>query len=276
MTVMPELPEVETVCRTLRERLQGVRILQVRVIEGRLRKPVAADFAARLEGRTVAAVTRRGKYIVAELDGGWTWVSHLGMSGKLTFRERNASLEKHDHLVFTLGEGGELRYHDPRRFGLCVVLPSRELDAWPPFARLGMDPLDRRFTGDYLYPLLHRSRRSIRDLLLDQQIVCGLGNIYVNEVLSRIGVRPTRRSYRISRALSAELAHEIRALLREAIRWRGSSVSDYRDGNDDRGAFQWRLRVYDRKGAPCRDCGAPIKRVGLGNRGVFYCPRCQR
>ncbi len=272
---MPELPEVETVCRTLHRRLRGVRILQVRVIEGRLRQPVAADFPARLEGRRVAAVTRRAKYIVIELDGGWSWVSHLGMSGKLTFRERDASLEKHDHLVFALDDGRDLRYHDPRRFGLCVALPSRELDAWPPFARLGVDPLDRGFDGDYLYPFLHRSRRSVRDLLLDQQIVCGLGNIYVNELLFRIGIRPTRRGHRVSRASSRELARETVALLREAIRWRGSSVSDYRDGNDDRGGFQWRLRVYDRKGAPCYGCGTPIKRIGLGNRGVFYCPRCQ-
>ena len=273
---MPELPEVETVCRTLRKRLRGARIIHVRVIEGRLRQPVAADFAARVEGRTVEAVSRRGKYIVTDLDGGWSWVSHLGMSGKLTFRERDASVEKHDHLVFTLDDGAELRYHDPRRFGLCVVLPSRELDSWPPFTRLGPDPLDRRFTGDYLYPLLHRSRRSVRDLLLDQQIVCGLGNIYINEVLFRIGIRPTRRSHRLSRVATAELVRETRALLREAIRWRGSSVSDYRDGNDHRGGFQWRLQVYDRKGAPCYGCGAAIKRIGLGNRGAFYCPRCQR
>jgi len=99
-------------------------------------------------GRTVEAVSRRGKYIVTDVEGGWSWVSHLGMSGKLTFRERDASVEKHDHLVFTLDDGAELRYHDPRRFGLCVVLPSRELDAWPPFARLGPDPLERRFTGE--------------------------------------------------------------------------------------------------------------------------------
>lgn len=273
---MPELPEVETVCRTLRERLRGATILQVRVIEGRLRRPVAGDFAARLEGRRVAAVTRRGKYIVTELEGAWTWVTHLGMSGKLTFREPGASVEKHDHLVFTLDRGGELRYHDPRRFGLCVALPSAELDAWPPFAGLGVDPLGRGFTGDYLYGFLHRSRRTVRDLLLDQQIVCGLGNIYVNEVLFRVGARPTRRSHRISRELSARLVREIRSLLREAIRWRGSSVSDYRDGNDHRGGFQWRLQVYDRKGGPCYRCGAPIKRIGRGNRGVFYCPGCQR
>ncbi len=273
---MPELPEVETVCRTLRERLCGVRIVRVRVIEGRLRQPVAGDFAETLEGRRVAAVTRRGKYIVTALEAGWTWVSHLGMSGKLAFREPDAPVEKHDHLVFTLDDGGELRYHDPRRFGLCVLLRSRELEAWPPFARLGLDPLDRRFTGDYLQPFLHRSRRTIRDLLLDQQVVCGLGNIYVNEVLFRIGLRPTRRSHRISRARCAELARATRALLREAIRWRGSSVSDYRDGNDRRGGFQWRLRVYDRKGAPCYGCGTAIKRIGLGNRGAFYCPRCQR
>jgi len=273
---MPELPEVETVCRTLSERLRGVRILEVRVIEARLRRPVAADFGSRLEGRTVEAVNRRGKYILATLDGGSTWVSHLGMSGKLVFRPRGASLEKHDHIIFGLSDGGELRYHDPRRFGMCVVLPDREVAAWPPLASLGIDPLDPRFTAGYLYPLLHRSRRSIRDLLLDQRIVCGLGNIYINEVLHRTRVRPTRRGHRVSRALAEELARAIPALLREAIRWRGSSVSDYRDGNDHRGGFQWRLQVYDRKGAPCGTCATPIKRIGLGNRGVFYCPTCQR
>ena len=273
---MPELPEVETVCRTLHQRLRGVRILEVRVLEGRLRRPVAADFAARLRGRTVTGVTRRGKYVLAALDRGRTWVTHLGMSGKLTFRPPAAPMDRHDHIVFRLEDGGELRYHDPRRFGLCVVLPDSELDAWPPLARLGLDPLDPRFTGDYLYPFLHRSRRNVRDLLLDQQVVCGLGNIYVNEALFRTGVRPTRRGRRVSRALTRELAREITALLREAIRWRGSSVSDYRDGNDHRGGFQLRLQVYGRGGEPCRGCGEPVKRVGLGNRGVFYCPRCQR
>ncbi len=273
---MPELPEVETVCRTLHQRLDGVRILEVRVIEERLRRRVAADFASRLEGRRVVAVNRRGKYILVTLDRGWIWVSHLGMSGKLVFRPRGASLEKHDHIVFGLSDGGELRYHDPRRFGMCVVLPEGAVAAWPPLASLGMDPLERGFTADYLYPLLHRSRRTVRDLLLDQRIVCGLGNIYINEVLHRTRVRPTRRGNRVSRALTEELVRAIPALLREAIRWRGSSVSDYRDGNDHRGGFQWRLRVYDRKGAPCHACATPIKRIGLGNRGVFYCPRCQR
>ena len=273
---MPELPEVETVCRTLHQRIRGVKILRVWVLEGRLRQPVAADFAARLRGRTVAAVTRRGKYILAALDRGRTWVTHLGMSGKLTFRAPGARPDRHDHIVFRLADGRELRYHDPRRFGLCVVLPDSEIEAWPPLARLGLDPLDPRFTGDYLYPFLHRSRRNVRDLLLDQQVAAGLGNIYVNEALFRIGVRPTRRGSRISRALAGELASEVTALLREAIRWRGASVSDYRDGNDHRGGFQLRLQVYGRGGEPCRGCGAPVKRVGLGNRGAFYCPRCQR
>ena len=275
-TAMPELPEVETVCRTLFERLLGTRIAKVRVIDGRLRQPVAADFATNLRGGIVVAISRRGKFILVKLDSGYTLVSHLGMSGKLTFREGAASVEKHDHIVFTLGDGSELRYHDTRRFGLCVVLLSRDLDAWPPFARLGMDPLDHGFNGSYLYPFLRSSRRTIRDLLLDQQIVCGLGNIYVNEVLFRIGIRPTRRCRRISRLLSGELAHQTTKLLHEAIRWRGSSVSDYRDGNDNRGSFQLRLRVYDRKGDPCHRCRTPIKRVSLGSRGVFYCPVCQR
>ena len=148
-TAMPELPEVETVCRTLFERLLGTRIAKVRVIDGRLRQPVAADFATNLRGGIVVAISRRGNFILVKLDSGYSLVSHLGMSGKLTFREGAASVEKHDHIVFTLGDGSELRYHDPRRFGLCVVLLSRDLDAWPPFARLGMDPLDHGFNGSY-------------------------------------------------------------------------------------------------------------------------------
>ena len=170
---MPELPEVETVCRTLHERLQGVRILEVRVIEGPLAAARGRGFRCPARGQDRGRGDPARQVHRAELDGGWTWVSHLGMSGKLTFRERDASMEKHDHLVFTLDDGGDLRYHDPRRFGLCVVLPDVELNAWPPFAKLGLDPLDHRFTCDYLYPFLHRSRRSIRDLLLDQQIVAG-------------------------------------------------------------------------------------------------------
>jgi formamidopyrimidine-DNA glycosylase len=273
---MPELPEVETVRRTLNDRICGLQIVAVDVLQGALRVPVSPDFARRLTGKTVARVARRGKYLVMFMEGTWAWVCHLGMSGKLVFCKETAPRDKHDHIVVRFREGGELRFNDPRRFGLSVVMPEPELESWPSIALLGVEPLGGELDGTYLYELLHRSRRRVRDVLMDQRVIAGLGNIYVNEVLFRARVRPTVRGWRISRQSASDIAVAIPTVLQEAIRWRGTSFSDYRDGNDHRGAFQSRLLVYDRAGESCLVCRGPIKRKSIGNRSTFYCPKCQR
>jgi len=146
----------------------------------------------------------------------------------------------------------------------------------PQLKHLGLDPFDPRFTGSYLHSFTQRSDRRIRDLLLDQQIVAGIGNIYANEILARVGVRPTMRCRRLRRSRVEAIAAMIPEVLREAIRWCGTSFSDYRDADDKFGEFQNHLRVYDRDGEKCRLCPSPIKRVAIGNRSVFYCPTCQK
>jgi formamidopyrimidine-DNA glycosylase len=273
---MPELPEVETICRGLRPHLAGRRILTVRVLERRLRCLIDRNLAQRLAGKTILGVERQAKYILIALSGDIVWLYHLGMSGKLIHVDPRTPRQKHDHIVVSLDTGQELRYHDPRRFGLSMVVGADKLHDLPQLKHLGLDPFDARFTGSYLYSFTRRSERRIRDLLLDQQIVAGLGNIYANEVLARVGVRPTTRAWRLNRPKVDAIAAMISQVLDEAIRWCGTSFSDYRDADDRFGEFQNHLRVYDREGELCRICPGAIKRVAIGNRSAFYCPSCQK
>jgi len=273
---MPELPEVETICRGLRSHVRGRRILGVDIFEPRLREMIDPSLPARVRGKTILDVDRRGKYILLRLSSEQVWVFHLGMSGKLIHISPEVPRKKHDHIIVTLDGIEQLRYHDPRRFGLSLAVPAARLDDLAQFQHLGLDPFDDGFTADYLYSFTRKSTRRIRDLLLDQQIVAGIGNIYANEILSRVGVRPTARAERLTRGQVAQIAGMIRTVLREAIRWCGTSFSDYRDADDKFGEFQNHLRVYDRGGEACRVCSGKIKRIAMGNRSAFYCPSCQK
>jgi formamidopyrimidine-DNA glycosylase len=248
----------------------------VEILESRLRVKIDAAAHLGLAGRRVRAIERKGKYILLLLDRRAVWLFHLGMSGKLICVDRSAARRKHDHIVVHLSGGGELRYHDPRRFGLSLVTTADRLQTLPQLRALGIDPLDRQLTGDYLFQFTRASQRRIRDLLLDQQIIAGLGNIYANEILFRAGIKPSARARRLTRRQVEAIARVTPDLLRQAIRWCGTSFSDYRDADDRRGEFQDQLRVYDRSGERCRACAAAIKRATLGNRSAFYCPSCQK
>jgi formamidopyrimidine-DNA glycosylase len=273
---MPELPEVETICRGLRPHLEGRKISEVQIVERRLRTLIDPRLADRLQGQTIVTVARRAKYILISLRGKATWIFHLGMSGKLIHVKANTPRQKHDHIIVGLDSGYQLRYHDPRRFGLSLLASDNALTDLPELAYLGLDPFDCRFNGQYLYSFTRKSQRRIRDLLLDQRIVAGLGNIYTNEILYRVGVRPSVRAAKLTRTKTDEIAAMIPEILDEAIRWCGTSFSDYRDADDRFGEFQNHLRVYDREGESCRSCRILIKRVAIGNRSAFYCPSCQK
>ena len=273
---MPELPEVETICRSLRALLPGRRVAAVEVLEPRLRSPVSEDFCSKLRGRAILDVERRGKYILVLLEGDRVWVSHLGMSGKLIYLEQGLPRERHDHIIIRLDEGHELRYHDPRRFGLSFVAAYAEFESLPQIKNLGLDPFDRQFNGGYLYSVVRNSRRRIRDLLIDQRVLAGLGNIYANEILFHARVRPTTRAWRLGYRRAKQIAEVTTRVLLEAIQWRGTSLSDYRDGENRTGEFQNHLRVYDRDGEECTVCTSKIKRVRMGNRSAFFCPSCQK
>jgi len=267
---VPELPEVETLRRTIAPHVIGRRILALDVRERRLRRPIAADLAARLVGRTIVDVRRRAKYLLLDVGGGLRWVIHLGMSGRLCVGDPPADLS-HVHVVAALDGGGRLYFRDPRRFGL-MLLTSDERD----LGTLGLEPLGDDFSPTALWQMTRRHRRvTVKSLLMDQRLIVGVGNIYANEALFDAGIRPGRRAGRLSRAQVERIVPALKAVLRRALASRGSSLLDYRDADGEMGEFQRSLRVYERAGEACKVCGTSIRRTVIGGRGTFFCPLCQ-
>lgn len=282
---MPELPEVETVRRTIEPHVVGRRIASVEVRERRLRRPVPVDFADRLVGRRIHAVARRAKYLLLDVDdrppvsprtecpgddGRLRWVVHLGMSGRFCVGEPPDL--PHVHVVAALDDGTRLWFRDPRRFGAMFVT-----DRASDLGTIGVEPLGGDFDGEMLWRETRRHRRvAIKNLVMDQRIVAGVGNIYANEALFDAGVRPSRRAGRVTRAEAGRIADAVRAVLSRAIASGGSSLLDYRDAEGNRGAFQESFSVYERDGEACPRCGAPVRRSVIGARGTFWCAACQR
>lgn len=271
---MPELPEAETIARDLEPRLSDARILRVDVIHEDVVAGDPRTFADELADRTIRGVGRRGKNLVLSLDDGARLVVNLGMTGRLVLSDAPRAAELgHIAVRFDLEDGRALLYDDIRRFGLLERYGDedwRKRDA-----ALGMEPLGDDFTPEALRELTRVTRVPIRNFLLDQYRVAGVGNIYALEALFRAGIRPTRRGRTITRAEAARLRDSLREVLRAAIRHRGTTFSDYRDGSGEAGGFEPLLQVYGREGEPCRQCGTSIKRKVLTNRSAFYCPACQ-
>jgi len=270
---VPELPEVETVVRSLAGELAGRRVVRVLLRERRLRGGVARDFSKRLEGRRITRLARRGKYLLAWLDDGAVLLVHLGMTGQLTIAPPSRADRVHDHVVISLDDGRLLTFNDARRFGRVAVVGG---DALGVETGEGVDPLADAFTPDALFGLTRRRRTSVKSLLMDQRRVAGLGNIYVNEALFHAAIRPGRRAGRLGRDDCERLVASIRLVLAEAIQRGGSSISDYRDGLGRAGEFQLSHHVYDRARQPCRRCATPIRKQLHAGRSSFYCPSCQR
>ncbi len=273
---MPELPEVETIVRDLRERLPGATIAKVSVKHPDI---LVADsvpkFQRALRGRTMNSVDRRAKNIVIALDDGSTLVIHLGMTGRLvvTTAPEKTGL-RHIAVRFDFTDARTLLYDDVRRFGRVEHFQAGHWDRRA--LEFGVEPLSDAFTAAHLFELTRLSISPMRNWLLDPYRVAGVGNIYANEALFRAGVRPTRRANTLTRAETARLRDTLRAVLQESIDRRGTTLNDYRDARNQEGAFLPLLQVYDRAGEPCVNCGTPIKRIVLSNRSAFYCSRCQR
>jgi formamidopyrimidine-DNA glycosylase len=276
---MPELPEVESLRRILVRSVVGRTIVSVRIAEKRLRRPVAADFAAKITSRRIVKLSRRAKYLIVELDGGHVMLVHLGMSGSLTHREDGFRADdfdlRHDHLEFLLDDGSRLVYNDPRRFGLIRLVERAELTSTPELKGLGPEPLSREFNAGYLAALARGRTAAIKNVIMDQRIVAGIGNIYASEILFRAGVRPTRRAGRVTRSEIEKIVAATPVILRAAIGSNGTTFRSYRDSRGQPGRFARRLRVYGREGEPCSTCSTPIRNVVVGQRASFYCPKCQ-
>jgi formamidopyrimidine-DNA glycosylase len=276
---MPELPEVETVVRGLRASLPGRAILDIRLGKTDfIDDPVA--LAEQLPGARIANISRLGKFVCMELVAGgpaansearFYLIVHLGMTGQLTIRHFTDPVAPHTHAFFALDDGRELRYTDIRRFGRILLIPESGMAVFQ--GRLGFEPLE--ITPKEFRARFGQRRARIKALLLDQSVLRGVGNIYADESLFRARIHPSRIAARLTRTQLATLHRAIREVLTAAIRLRGSSISDYVDSEGNRGEFQLRHRVYQRKGKPCVRCGEKIRRVIVAGRSSYFCPRCQ-
>lgn len=270
---MPELPEVETTRRGLAPHLIGRRVEQVVVRHPQLRWPIPGDLQAQLKGKTILDVRRRGKYLLLDFGGG-ALILHLGMSGSLRILPCGTPPGKHDHFDMMLENGTLMRLRDPRRFG-AVLWQTGDPAQHPLLAGLGPEPLSREFDAEYLFHATRKRKAAIKQALMDNGIVVGIGNIYASEALFHAGLRPRRAAGRLSRAQCETLVNAIRRVLRQAIRSGGSTLRDFTSSSGEPGYFQHRHAVYAREGLPCRSCGTVIRQIRQGQRASYYCPVCQ-
>ena len=295
---MPELPEVETVCRGLAPFMEGRIINHVAQNRADLRFPFPEDFPLRLQGRRIETIARRAKYMLITLDDSQTLMVHLGMSGRFTIHPADEvpsgpgiassgqaghnsgwqKTEKHDHVVITMEDGTVIVYNDPRRFGFMDLIAPGASDQHPSLRGLGPEPLSDDFSAAYLKQAWKGRKSNVKAGLLDQKVVAGLGNIYVCEALWRAGLSPKRLAGSVSARKLGELVPHIKDILTAAIAAGGSSLKDYRQADGELGYFQHSFDVYDREGSPCSKpgCTGIIKRIVQSNRSSFYCPNHQR
>ncbi|MFN3636158.1 MAG: bifunctional DNA-formamidopyrimidine glycosylase/DNA-(apurinic or apyrimidinic site) lyase [Rhizobium rhizophilum] len=296
---MPELPEVETVRRGLAPTMEGATVQRLELRRPDLRFPLPRDFAARVEGHRILALSRRAKYLLIDFEGDLTIIAHLGMSGSFRieagaaaeppgiFHHERSKDEKHDHVLFHLeGAEGPVRviYNDPRRFGFMDLMPRSELDTYPAFRDLGPEPVGNRLSADYLATRFAGRSQPLKSALLDQKVIAGLGNIYVCEALWRAHLSPTRKVSTLvtktgkPRQELTLLADSIREVIADAIQAGGSSLRDHIQADGTLGYFQHFFRAYDREGRDCLTdgCGGTVERIVQSGRSTFYCRRCQK
>ncbi|MBI1195171.1 MAG: bifunctional DNA-formamidopyrimidine glycosylase/DNA-(apurinic or apyrimidinic site) lyase [Gammaproteobacteria bacterium] len=271
---MPELPEVETARRGIEPHLLGQRIERLVVREPRLRLPVPSDLAGVLAGRVIEEVNRRGKYLLIRVSGG-TIILHLGMSGSLRIVSPERPAERHDHVDLVLANGVALRFTDPRRFGLLVWTTENPLKH-PLLAHLGPEPLDAAWDGAALWAAAKGKRVAIKGMLMDANVVVGVGNIYANESLFMAGIHPGRAAGRISLPRYLRLADAVKEVLSRSIEQGGTTLRDFVAEDGRPGYFSQSLKIYGRSDQPCLSCGGPIREIRQFGRATYYCPACQR
>ncbi|MCP3762500.1 DNA-formamidopyrimidine glycosylase [Domibacillus sp. A3M-37] len=272
---MPELPEVETVRRTLLDLAAGKTIAGVDIRWPKMiKQPEAEPFRDALVGETIRSIDRRGKFLIFQLDH-YALISHLRMEGKFSVNQSSEPEAPHTHVVFSFTDGSELRYRDVRKFGTMHLTAKGTENELSSLKALGPEPFDERFTPEYLHEKLQKTSRQVKTALLDQIIVTGLGNIYVDEVLFRSRVHP----HRVSRTITKEEAKQIHlytiSVLAEAVERGGSTIRTYLNSQGQKGTFQEVLNVYGRAGEACVECGAEIVKMKTGGRGTHICLHCQ-
>lgn len=274
---MPELPEVETARRTLEQLVVGKTIEHITV---RWHKIIKFDdgveaFINRLKGQTFRSIGRKGKFLLFYLDGD-VLVSHLRMEGKFSVKPEEEPSDKHTHVIFQLTNGEQLRYNDVRKFGTMHLFTEGQENDTPPLTLVGPEPFDESFTLDYFKEKVQRSSRMIKNILLDQTVVAGLGNIYVDETLFKAGVHPERRGNSMQDMELVRIQQAAAETLLEAVEKGGSTIRSYVNSQGKIGTFQQQLLVYGQNGTPCPNCGREIIKIKVGGRGTHICTSCQK
>ena len=293
---MPELPEVETVRRGLQPAMEGAKIVKAEARRKDLRFPFQKDFVARLQGQTVTGIGRRAKYLMADLASGDVLLMHLGMSGSFRvvagksknapgkFHHPRSEDRAHDHVVFHMSSGATVIFNDPRRFGYMKIFARDKIEDEPLLRGLGPEPLGNEFDAAMLARSCFNKKTSLKAALLDQRVVAGLGNIYVCEALFRAHLSPRRLAATLATKKGEPTDHAkrlvgaIHAVLNQAIKAGGSSISDHRLTSGELGYFQHSFQVYDREGEKCQTagCGGVVRRFTQNGRSTFWCPKCQK
>ncbi len=273
---MPELPEVETVCKGLRKEVLGSKITSAKNNRPNLRIPFPRNLKS-LKGSKIISVIRRAKYILINLDNNKTLVIHLGMSGKFTIT-KNYEPVKHDHMVITLDKGIKLVLNDVRRFGLVALSNTDNLEEHKLFKHLGIEPIEKEFNAGYLFKKLKNKKIAIKLAIMDQKVVVGVGNIYACEALYDSGINPKRSANNIKKDELKKLVASIKKILKQALKAGGSSLRDYVQADGTLGYFQNMTKVYGREGQKCKKCNcrSGVKRITQGGRSTFYCTKKQK
>lgn len=274
---MPELPEVETVCRTILPVVKDKTISNCIINYPRLLpKNDVKQFQQDIQKQVIKDLNRRGKYLIFQLESGLQLIMHLRMTGQLLFcPDATSPEEKHTSAIFNFSDGSQLRFIDQRKFGTIYLLNENEWSEVTGLHTLGVEPLSPEFNVDKLKQFVNRNR-TIKSILLDQKFIAGLGNIYVDESLFRGEIHPNRPGNTLTNVELNNLHQSIIQVLEEAIANQGTTIKDYRTGSGDTGEFQNKLQVYGKTGEPCVNCGQNIERIRVASRGTHFCPQCQR
>lgn len=275
---MPELPEVETVRCDLEKNILGKKIADVITSDKKLRLSYPTNFINHLCGTKINCIKRRARYLLIELDNDQNLLVHLGMSGKIIFHPAysESQTKKHDHCTFVFSDRGSLIYNDPRRFGLIDLVHRSKINQHPMLKNLGPEPLEKSFTGEYLQKKLRNKKMNIKTAMMDNEIVVGVGNIYINESLFRSRISPLRSASDLDLSELELLVKNIKNILQSAIQRGGSTLRDYVSSNGDAGRFQFDFKVYGRDNQNCVNCGGSIQRVKQNGRSTFFCTKCQK
>ncbi len=273
---MPEKPEVVTTAKKLKKHLLQRTIESAEVFhENIILSPSVSEWKEQIQNQKIYDIMTRGKWIVFDL-GEKCLLVHLRMEGKFFYRDKNEPRGKHEHVIFTLDHDEELRFHDVRKFGKMVLLPKKEMETQKPLSELGLEFNDKKLTEAYLKEKIRKSNLPIKTVLLDQRIIAGIGNIYADEILFASGISPLKKASRLTKKNREDILTHTREILMEAIQEGGTTIRSYTSEEGVHGLFQQHLKVHGKQKEPCPLCGESIRKIEVGGRGTYYCPKCQK